>query len=57
MARFERSKPKFKQQPTVLVICKDKKSGKRYLEDAKAHFRINVLVENCALFANTTENS
>ena len=45
MARFERSKPRFKQQPKVLVICEDTKSGKRYLEDASLHFRVTVLVE------------
>jgi hypothetical protein len=42
---FNRQKPKFKPQPTVLVICEDTKSGKRYLEDASLHFRVNVLVE------------
>ncbi len=45
MAQFDRSKPKFKQQPTVLVICEDTKSGKRYLEDASLHFRVKVQVE------------
>lgn len=44
-ASFTRSKPLFKQQPKVLVICEDSKSGKRYLEDASLHFRVNVLVE------------
>lgn len=42
---FNRSKPKLKPQPTVLVICEDKKSRKRYLEDAAVHFRIKVSVE------------
>ena len=42
---FNRQKPKFKPQPTVLVICEDTKSGKRDLEDASLHFRVNVLVE------------
>jgi hypothetical protein len=45
---FNRQKPKFKPQPTVLVICEDTKSGKRYLEDAcLIYFRVNVLVEHC----------
>ncbi|MDD5322727.1 MAG: RloB family protein [Methylococcales bacterium] len=42
---FNRPKPRFKPQPTVLVICEDIKSGKRYLEDASQHFRATVLVE------------
>jgi hypothetical protein len=42
---FKRQKSKFKPQPTVLVICEDSKSGKRYLEDASLYFRVNVLVE------------
>ncbi|WP_432743943.1 RloB family protein [Methylobacter sp. G7] len=42
---LKRQKPKFKPQPKVLVICEDSKSGKRYLEDASLHFRVNVLVE------------
>jgi hypothetical protein len=42
---FKRQKPRFKEQPTVLVICEDSKSGKCYLEDARLHFRVNVLVE------------
>lgn len=42
---FKRQKPKFKPQPTVLVICEDSKSGKRYLEDASQYFRVKVLVE------------
>jgi len=45
MARFERSKPRFKPQPKVLVICEDTKSGKRYLEDASLYFRVKVSVE------------
>ena len=45
MDRFDRSKPRFKQQPTVLVICEDTKSGKRYLEDASLYFRVKVSVE------------
>jgi len=42
---LKRQKPKFKPQPTVLVICEDSKSGRRYLEDASLHFRVTVLVE------------
>lgn len=44
-ASFNRSKSRYKPQPTVLVICEDTKSGKRYLEDASLHFRVTVLVE------------
>lgn len=46
-ASFNRAKPRFKPQPTVLVICEDSKSGKRYLEDASAYFRVKVQVEIC----------
>jgi hypothetical protein len=42
---FNRPKPKFKPQPTVLVICEDSKSGERYLKDASRYFRVNILVE------------
>lgn len=45
MARFDRPKPSLKPQPTVLIICEDKKSGKRYLEDASIYFRVKVKVE------------
>lgn len=45
MARFDRAKPRFKPQPTVLVICEDTKSGKRYLEDASLYFRVRVQVD------------
>ncbi|NOT84263.1 MAG: RloB domain-containing protein [Methylococcaceae bacterium] len=44
-ASFNRSKSYLKPQPTVLVICEDTKSGKRYLEDASLHFRVKVSVE------------
>jgi hypothetical protein len=44
-ASFNRSKSRFKSQPTILVICEDSKSGKRYLEDASLYFRVNILVE------------
>lgn len=46
-ASFNRAKPRFKPQPTVLVICEDSKSGKCYLEDASAYFRVKVQVEIC----------
>lgn len=45
MARFDRKPARFKQQPTVLVICEDTKSSKCYLEDASLHFRVKVQVE------------
>lgn len=45
MERFDRAKPSLKQQPTVLVICEDTKSGKRYLDDASHYFRVKVQVE------------
>ncbi len=45
MAGFNRSKPKFKPQPKVLVICEDSKSGKKYLEDASFGLRANVPVK------------
>lgn len=42
---FSRRAPRFKPQPTVLVICEDIKSGKLYIQDATVHFRVNVKVE------------
>ena len=44
-ASFKRNKPLYKPQATILVICEDSKSGKRYLEDASLHFRVKVSVE------------
>lgn len=44
-ASFNRKNPVYKPQPTVLVICEDTKSGKRYLEDASQHFDVKVLVD------------
>lgn len=41
---FGRGAPRFKPQPTVLVICEDSKSGKNYIEDATRHFRVHVSV-------------
>lgn len=42
---FGRRAPRFKPQPTVLVLCEDAKSGRQYLDDATKHFRIHVDVE------------
>lgn len=42
---FKRPDSHLKPQPTILVICEDSKSGKQYLDDAKHHFRIDVIVE------------
>lgn len=42
---FNRGKSKYKQQPTVLILCEDTKAGKVYLEDAARHFRCHVLVK------------
>ncbi len=42
---FSRGKPKFKQQPKLLVICEDSKSSLIYLEDAANHFRVDVKVK------------
>ncbi|MCE1005632.1 RloB family protein [Pseudomonas monteilii] len=42
---FKRKEPRFQQIPTVLILCEDLKSGKRYLEDAALHFRSNAKVE------------
>ncbi|NMY86094.1 RloB domain-containing protein [Pseudomonas sp. WS 5411] len=42
---FRRKESRFRQLPTVLVLCEDLKSGKTYLEDAALHFRANAKVE------------
>lgn len=42
---FGRGSARFIQQPTVLVICEDSKSGKSYLTDAAVHFRAHAKVE------------
>ncbi|WP_313032616.1 RloB family protein [Massilia alkalitolerans] len=42
---FGRISGRFKAQPTVLVICEDSKSNKKYLEDAAHWFRVRVKVE------------
>lgn len=44
-ASFKRPQSRFKPHPTVLIICEDSKSGKRYLEDASRYFRVDVKVE------------
>lgn len=46
---FARKKPRFQQMPTVLVVCEDSKSNKKYIEDAAEYFRakVDVLVEHC----------
>lgn len=45
VSQFDRPKPRFKQHPTILVICEDSKSGLNYLKDASRYFRIEVKVE------------
>jgi hypothetical protein len=45
VSSFGRGAPRYKEQPIVLVICEDKKSGKNYLEDAAVHFRVKVKVD------------
>lgn len=42
---FGRGKPKFKPQPTVLVVCEDTKSAITYLREAAVNFRCSALVE------------
>ncbi|MGK5054861.1 RloB family protein [Janthinobacterium sp. RB2P8] len=42
---FGRGGARFKAQPTVLVICEDSKSARKYLEDATIYFRVHVKVE------------
>lgn len=42
---FGRSEKTKKNPPRVLIICEDKKSGKRYIQDAAVYFRVNVVVE------------
>ena len=42
---FGRPNPRFKPQPTVLVICEDKKSSLQYLQSVARHFRVHVKVE------------
>lgn len=46
---FNRSKSRFKPQPTILVICEDSKSGLNYLKDASSHFHVAAQIEilNC----------
>lgn len=42
---YGRKSPRFKQQPRILVVCEDKKSGLHYLKEAAKHYRVNVQVE------------
>ncbi|MEJ8666039.1 RloB family protein [Pseudomonas sp. LP23] len=42
---FKRKDPRFQPLPTVLILCEDLKSGKRYLEDAAIHFRSHAKVD------------
>lgn len=42
---FKRSGNKFKQQPTVLILCEDEMSGKQYIEDAAIEFRSSAKVK------------
>lgn len=40
-----RGKPRYRPQPTVLVICEDLESGKNYLQDANQYFRSHLQIE------------
>ena len=42
---FQRKTPRYIVEATVLIICEDSKSAKRYLEDAKKHFNVDAEVE------------
>lgn len=42
---FGRGKSSKAPQPTVLVICEDLKSGKKYIEDAAFNYRVRLTVE------------
>ncbi|MDP1638868.1 MAG: RloB family protein [Candidatus Nitrotoga sp.] len=42
---FNRAKPRYKPQPTILIICEDSKSGLNYLKDASEHFRVEAQIE------------
>lgn len=44
-ASFGRGKPKFKEQPAVLIVCEDSKSSLTYLRDAKSTLRVLADVE------------
>jgi hypothetical protein len=45
VASFTRPKARYKQNPTVLVLCEDSQSCRIYLEDAARHFRAHAKVE------------
>jgi hypothetical protein len=40
-----RGKPRYRPQPTVLIICEDLESGKNYLQDANQYFRAHLQIE------------
>lgn len=42
---YGRSRPRFKPQPRVLVICEDSKSSVTYLQDAASYYRAHLEVE------------
>lgn len=42
---FARGGPKYKSEPTVLVVCEDSKAGKTYIEDAALYYRVNVVIK------------
>jgi hypothetical protein len=46
---FQRNAPRFREQPTILVICEDSKSSRTYLDDVKLHFRaqLHLRVTHC----------
>jgi len=46
---FRRGKPRFRPQPTALVICEDAKSSREYLQEASQYFRANfqIQIEHC----------
>ena len=44
---LKRKGPTFKAQPTVLVICEDLQSSRKYFQDVAFHFRIKVDVTHC----------
>lgn len=41
---LERGRPKFRQLPTIFVLCEDSKSSVDYLDDLKVHFRAQLRV-------------
>ena len=45
IASYGRSRPRFKPQPRVLVICEDSKSAVTYLQEAAYYYRAHLEVE------------